>query len=67
MITPNSWFITRYVGLTRFRSTFGLTIGGNIVILVRNRDLYIAADRFAVRVAGKKGEIYTRVSFYSLD
>jgi hypothetical protein len=54
-------------GYTCFRGTFWLTIGVNVVLLVRNRDLYITANRFAVRVAGKKGESYTRVSYCSLD
>jgi hypothetical protein len=50
-----------------FVAHFRLITGVNVIILVGDWNLYITADRFAVRVAGTKSESYSRVSFCSLD
>ena len=50
-----------------FMARFWLISGVNFILLVGDWNLYITADRFAVRVAGEKGKSYTRVSFCSLD
>ena len=53
-------------GYTYFRGAF-LVDYLNVIVLVGDWDLYITADRFTVRVAGKEGKSYIRVSFCSLD